>query len=93
MITKFLFLLLFILLIILFIILFRNNIETFGSCKSSSELEEIYKFFIPLFKKLDITIFYGTLLGYVRENNFINKDDDIDILLPIDKKEDVLKEI
>ena len=77
MITKFLFLLCFILLIILFIILFRKNIETYGSCKSSSELEEIYKFFIPLFKKLDITIFYGTLLGYVRENNFINKDDDI----------------
>jgi hypothetical protein len=30
---------------------------------------------------INIILFYGSLLGYVRENNFINMDDDIDVIV------------
>lgn len=36
-------------------------------------------------------IFFGTLLGYTRENNIIKNDDDIDIYINLDFREDVIK--
>ena len=39
---------------------------------------------LPLLEGLDYFIFYGTLLGLVREGDILEKDDDIDIL--VDRK-------
>ena len=36
-------------------------------------------------------IFFGTLLGYTRENNIIKNDDDIDIYVNLDFRQDVIK--
>ena len=38
-------------------------------------------FFSKKFKKYKPVIFYGTLLGIVRENSIIKNDDDIDLLV------------
>ena len=35
----------------------------------------------PLLKNIEYFIFYGTLLGIIRENNIIKGDDDIDFLV------------
>lgn len=32
-------------------------------------------------KNIEFTLFYGSLLGYVRDNDFLERDDDIDILI------------
>ena len=44
-------------------------------------------------KLLDIEwfIFFGTLLGYTRENNIIRNDDDIDIYVNLDFREYIIK--
>ena len=36
-------------------------------------------------------IFFGTLLGYTRENNIIKNDDDIDIYVNIIFREDIIR--
>lgn len=90
---KIIFLTLFILFIILFTIYYRNIFETYGTFKSQYQLKKIYNTFIPVFNEYNIFIFYGTLLGYIRENNFIKNDDDIDVLISFEKKEEVLKKI
>lgn len=41
-------------------------------------------------KKFEHFIFYGTLLGITRENNILKNDDDIDFLINIDDKQNVL---
>ena len=90
---KIIFLIFFTLFIILFICFRRKKQETFGTFKSPEQLEQIYKTFTPIFSQFDFFIFYGTLLGYVREYNFIKNDDDIDVLIDYKKKEDVYKVI
>jgi hypothetical protein len=54
-----------------------------GTKKTRSQLLELYKGVMPLLIKLEIQciLFYGTLLGFQRESNFIEGDDDIDILV------------
>lgn len=53
-----------------------------GSPKTTQELIDFYSSIMKIFEKYEIEfiLFYGSLLGYIRENNFINNDDDIDVL-------------
>ena len=43
-----------------------------------------------LFKNINFFIFYGTLLGMERNNTIIEGDDDIDILIDINDKNQVI---
>jgi phosphorylcholine metabolism protein LicD len=56
-----------------------------GKYKNIDELKTLYKnimkFFIDFNLKYKFILFYGTLLGFYRENNFIENDDDIDVLI------------
>lgn len=52
--------------------------------KSSETLRTLYEnimSFLSGCSEIKPILFYGSLLGYHRENNFINNDDDIDIIL------------
>ena len=55
------------------------------SKKTRVELQELYTNVMEYLKPLNINfiLFYGTLLGYHRESNFIEGDDDIDTLVSI----------
>ena len=44
-------------------------------------------------KNIDFILFYGSLLGYVRENDFIKNDDDIDILINIFDVQSLLRQL
>ena len=54
-----------------------------GIKKSSEELKELYINVLSIFETLNINfiLFYGSLLGYYRDSNFIEGDDDIDVLV------------
>ena len=43
--------------------------------------------------KIEYIVFFGTLLGIIRENRLISKDDDIDLLIPIRYKSELLKNL
>ena len=45
---------------------------------------------IEILKNFEYFVFYGTLLGIVRENNIIEHDDDIDFLINIDHRNEVI---
>ena len=57
-----------------------------GKTKSTRELVDLYKIMMPILKqaKVDMILFYGSLLGYHRESNFIEGDDDVDVLVSRD---------
>ena len=54
-----------------------------GSKKSQTELNALYTNIMEFMKNCNIQLilFYGSLLGYYRENNFIEGDDDIDFII------------
>jgi len=54
-----------------------------GKKHTTKELIELYKVIMDFLKDADITfiLFYGSLLGYHRDANFIENDDDIDVLI------------
>jgi len=47
----------------------------------------------PLLKNIEYFIFYGTMLGIIRENNIIKGDDDIDFLVNYKSKKLLLKKM
>jgi hypothetical protein len=49
--------------------------------------------FSQKFKKYKPVIFYGTLLGIIRENSIIKNDDDIDLLVNLKFKKNIIKDI
>ena len=49
--------------------------------------------FSKKFKKYKPVVFYGTLLGIVRENSIIKNDDDIDLLVNLKFKKNIIKDI
>jgi predicted nucleotidyltransferase len=54
-----------------------------GARKSTEELTTLYKLIMPILQKsgVEMILFYGSLLGYHRESNFIEGDDDVDVLV------------
>jgi len=46
-----------------------------------------------LLEDIDHFVFFGTLLGLTRELDLIDGDDDIDILVPIEKRDLVIEKI
>ena len=54
-----------------------------GINKTRTQLTVLYTKIMEYLKKCNITIilFYGSLLGYYRENRFIEGDDDIDVII------------
>ena len=46
-----------------------------------------------LLEDLDHFVFFGTLLGLTRELDVIEGDDDIDILVPLEKRDLVIQKI
>lgn len=57
--------------------------------KSKENLMEIFSYTCTMFQKHNINFipFYGTLLGIIREKDFIKNDDDVDILMDFDDYE------
>jgi phosphorylcholine metabolism protein LicD len=54
-----------------------------GSQKTQEELIFLYREVMSFLKQSDINLilFYGSLLGYYRDGAFIDKDDDVDVLV------------
>ena len=46
-----------------------------------------------LFEDIDHFVFFGTLLGLTRQLDIIEGDDDIDILVPLEKRDWVIQKI
>lgn len=63
-----------------------------GVNRNAQSLNKIYRFGCRLLDRYGIPFipFFGTLLGIVRENNFIECDDDVDFLVPAEYSRKVL---
>lgn len=62
-----------------------------GKKKTKEELIKLFKYIMPYLKDIDVILFYGSLLGYVRDNEFIDQDDDIDVLVNYDDRDKIIK--
>ena len=60
---------------------------------SKENLIGLYKKYTPILKNhnIDLILFYGSLLGYVRENDLLNEDDDIDFLVSRSQYESLIE--
>ncbi len=63
-----------------------------GESKNIDKLKSLYIGILKSFTDTHIkfVIFYGTLLGCIREKNFIDHDDDIDVLVNRNQKEELM---
>lgn len=57
---------------------------------TKTQLSELYTFIMSKLGHFDFILFYGSLLGFIREGDFIENDDDIDVLLPFKDREKFL---
>jgi phosphorylcholine metabolism protein LicD len=68
-----------------------------GHKKTVEQLIELYGAIMTLFKLFDcgekFILFYGSLLGYHRDGQFIHNDDDIDVIVPRSCREKLLQYI
>ena len=68
-----------------------------GHKKTVAQLIELYDAVMTLFKSFDygveFILFYGSLLGYHRDGQFIHNDDDIDVIIPRPSREKLLQYI
>lgn len=68
-----------------------NNTEFYKPPVNRSELSIALKYVIKLFRNIEYAIFFGTLLGITREGDLINGDDDIDLVIPLKFRTDVIE--
>ena len=70
-----------------------------GHKKQLHQLIELYNTIMTLFKSftddfgVEFILFYGSLLGYHRDGQFIHHDDDIDVIAPLSCREKLLQYI
>ena len=64
-----------------------------GDKKHPTDLAFLYKRVLFWLQHFDLIPFYGTLLGIIREGNFINGDDDVDMLAPKEQRDAILRRI
>ncbi len=64
-----------------------------GIKKHPTELAFLYKRVLFWLQHFDLIPFYGTLLGIVREGNFIYGDDDVDMLAPKSQRDAILRRV
>ena len=74
--------------------IFKRKIETLKDKQSQISVEENFlnlKFFSKIISKIEHFVFFGTLLGLVRDGNLIENDDDIDFYVNIKEREKLIQ--
>ena len=74
--------------------IFKKKIDTFKDEKNCISVEENFfnlKFFTNIIKDIEYFVFFGTLLGLVREKSLIKNDDDIDFYVNIKERNKLIK--
>ena len=72
----------------------KKKIKTYKDLKLLATAEENFinlVYISNLLKNLEHFVFFGTLLGLVRDNSLIEKDDDIDIYVNINERAKLIK--
>ena len=72
----------------------KKKIKTYKQLNSQATYKEHFSnlvFISKIIKDLEYFVFFGTLLGLVREKNIIKNDDDIDIYINIKEKNELIK--
>ena len=72
----------------------KKKIKTYKDLNSQASYKEHFSnlvFISKIIKDLEYFVFFGTLLGLVREKNIIKNDDDIDIYINIKDRNKLIK--
>ena len=70
--------------------IFKKKIKSYKELNNTLTVEENFSnliFITNIISELEYFIFFGTLLGMVRENNLIENDDDIDIYVNLKERD------
>ena len=73
---------------------FKNKEKSYKENLDYVSIEENFEnlvFFTKLISHLEYFVFFGSLLGLVRENNLIEGDDDIDLYVNIKHRDELIK--
>ncbi len=74
--------------------IFKKKIKSYKDKNENLTIDENFSvliFITKLINELEYFVFFGTLLGLVRENNLIQNDDDIDIYINIKERDKLIK--
>ena len=74
--------------------IFKKKIKSYKELNNTLTVEENFSnliFITNIISELEYFIFFGTLLGMVRENNLIENDDDIDIYVNLKEREKLIQ--